>query len=483
MTTINSPWASTPIVTDGNLEAATWAGAGKLELGSGGAMWVKNDAHWLYAALDVPGDNGAAGDKDYFWLSVDVDGNRQITPNVDINYGEYPPSDTTLGIQKYLGAGDWTGISAINGGEEYIQTVAPSPASPTPHRVWQMKLALSELGVEFNSAALQTIGFGVRIASPAGTTTDYPPNFDSNFSDLNEIVLASNPSEIYPPGTEGAVIAGVGFIPATLITGGYATTPSSYSLYPGLIDYAFCGSLQIKGNHSTIIDLWNAGARHYKLSLDGAPLLTSWDNYVWNGSTFVLEAFGPNANGQYSLYDPSTEYIVSDLLAFWNTVGTAAGLHSLTVEFYKADGSTVVASTPQTLELMIDNNLPLAVINTAMYEGLPIATCGIETLGGSVTFDITADSALGHLDSYTLAANWDAGSAVIDSDTYSPSHVSASGWNGVSDVGPIPATGWKPPVQCAYEFVLTAYMRTTTGIPQGNPYAQDSRFVAFIALT
>jgi hypothetical protein len=47
MTTINSPWASTPIVTDGNLEAATWAGAGKLELGSGGAMWVKNDAHWL----------------------------------------------------------------------------------------------------------------------------------------------------------------------------------------------------------------------------------------------------------------------------------------------------------------------------------------------------------------------------------------------------------------------------------------------------
>jgi hypothetical protein len=35
-------------------------------------------------------------------------------------------------------------------------------------------------------------------------------------------------------------------------------------------------------------------------------------------------------------------------------------------------------------------------------------------------------------------------------------------------------------MQCAYEFLLTAYMRTTTGIPQGNPYAQDKRLVAFI---
>jgi hypothetical protein len=321
----------------------------------------------------------------------------------------------------------------------------------------------------------------LRVASAAGTPVDYPSNFDSNFSHLNEIVLSSNPSEIYPPGTAGAVIAGVGFIPATLITNGYASTPSTYTLYPGLVDYAFCGSLQIKGNHATVINLWNAGARKYKLMLDGAPLLAGWNNYAWNGTTFVLEAFGPDALGQYELYNPSGEYIVGDLFALWNTVGTPAGLHTLTVEFYEANGTTVVASTPQSLELVIDNNLPLAVINETMYEGLPIATCGIETLGGSVTFDITAESALGHLESYTLDASWDGGSAPgpLDSDTYSPGHVSPAGWQGVSDTGPVGT--FTPTMQCAYEFVLTAYMRTTTGIPQGNPYAQDRRLVAFIA--
>ena len=480
MTTINSPWASTPIATNGDLNAPGWAGAGKLELGTTGALWVKNDAEWLYAALDMTTDAGGPGDGDYFWLSIDVDGNRQITPNVDVNYGEFGPTDTTLGLQKYLGPREWTGASPINGGEQYIQTVSASPASSTPHRVWQMKLALSELGVEFNSSVLQTIGFGLRVASATGTPVDYPSNFDSNFSHLNEIVLSSNPSEIYPPGTAGAVIAGVGFIPATLITNGYASTPSTYTLYPGLVDYAFCGSLQVKGNHATVISLWAAGARKYKLMLDGAPLLAGWNNYVWNGTTFVLQAFGPDALGQYELYNPSAEYIVGDLFALWNTVGTAAGLHTLTVEFYEANGTTVVASTPQSLELVIDNNLPLAIINETMYEGLPIATCGIETLGGTVTFDITAESALGHLDSYTLDASWDGGSAPpLDSDAYSPGHVSPTGWQGVADVGPVGA--FTPTMQCAYEFLLTAYMRTTTGIPQGKPYAQDKRLVAFIA--
>jgi len=478
MTIISSPWASPPIITDGNLSQAGWHGAGKMALGTEGTLWVKNDSRWLYVALDMTSDSGAPGDKDGFWLTIDVDGNRQITPHVDINFGPYPTADTELGFQHYLRASEWTGLSPLTSGEEYVQAVKPSPADGTPHRVWQMKLALAQLGVEFSTTAIQTIGFGVLILSSTGAETYYPPNFDNSFADLNQIVISHGPSGVYPSGTEGPVLAGVGFIPATLISAGLATTPSTYTLYPGLVDYAFCGTMQIKGNHVTVASLWSAGARNYQVFLDGEPLLTSWNNYVWDGSTFVLQSFAPDAHGQYPLYDPSLEYIVADLLVYWDSVGAPAGLHSLTVKFYEANGTTVVASTAQTLELMIDNNLPLTVFDSASYEGLPVATCAIEPLGGSITFSITASSDLGHLESYSLVANWDAGSATLDSDSYA-SHVSASGWDGVTDEGPVPAAGWKPAVQCAYQFLLTAYMRTTNGV-SGNPYSQASRFIAFI---
>jgi hypothetical protein len=483
MTTISSPWASTPITTNGNLAQAGWANAAKLALGTNGTLWVKNDADWLYLALDMTGDPGATGDKDYFWLTIDVDGNRQITPNVDLNYGEYPTADVTLGHQYYLKANSWTALSPLGAGEEYLQAVAASPTLATPHRIWEMKLALSELGVEFNSSALQTIGFGIRVASSTGATSDYPPNFSADFSNLNQIVLSTFPTAIYPAGTAGAVIAGVGFIPATLITAaGYATTPASYTFYPGIVNYAFYGSMQIKANHTTMIALSGAGATQYEVLVDGEPLLTSWNNYVWNGTTFVLETFAPNAKGQYPLYNPSGEYIIGDLLALWNSAGSPAGLHTLSVVFYKADGTTVVPSTPQTLSLMVDNNLPLAVIDRTktVYEGQPIAPCAIETLGGVIDFFITADSDLGHLESYSLVANWDAGSTSIASDSYA-SHVGGGLlWSGVDDAGPIPAAGWKPTQQCAYSFTLTATMRTTTGIPGDNPYATDSRFIAFV---
>jgi hypothetical protein len=481
MTTIFSSWASTAIATNGDLAAAGWANAGKLDLGKSAKLWVKNDAHWLYLALDVTSDHGGAGDGDYFWLAIDVDGNRQITPMVDVMYGEYPPSDDVLGFQHFLHPAEWTGLSPLSSGEQYIQTLAASPDSATPHRVWQMKLALTQLGVDFTTSALQTIGFGVRIASSSGVPSDYPPNFDTDFADLNEIVLAQFPSESYPAGTAGVVLAGVGFIPATLIKDGYASTPTSYSLYPGLVDYAFCGSMQIKANHATVIDLWGAGARQYKVLLDGEPLLTGWTNYVWNGSTFVLEPFAANAQGNYALYDPSAEYIVADLLVLWDSVGVAAGLHKLNVEFYEADGVTVVPSPPQTLELVLDNNLPLVAIdrNKTTYRGIPIPPCAIETLGSEVEFYVTAFSALGHLESYTLQASSDNSSATILEDSYSPAHVSPSGWDGPNDEGPLPAGGWTPTEQCAYTFTLTGWMRTTNGVT-GTPYAQDSRYVAFI---
>ncbi len=71
----------------------------------GGFILVKNDADFLYLALDLVNDNGnSPGVGDYFWLSFDVDRSGSITPNFDINYGIYPTLPIKIGKQFYLGA-------------------------------------------------------------------------------------------------------------------------------------------------------------------------------------------------------------------------------------------------------------------------------------------------------------------------------------------------------------------------------------------
>ncbi|TMQ02195.1 MAG: hypothetical protein E6J91_53275, partial [Deltaproteobacteria bacterium] len=71
---------------DGNLGATEWAGAGTMPLVAGGVNYgtvmMKNDAQFLYIALDITRDMGnSPGDGDYFWLMFDVDRNRAITPH------------------------------------------------------------------------------------------------------------------------------------------------------------------------------------------------------------------------------------------------------------------------------------------------------------------------------------------------------------------------------------------------------------------
>ncbi|HZP00033.1 MAG TPA: hypothetical protein VFD30_07055 [Terriglobia bacterium] len=76
-----------------------------------GVLLVKNDNHHLYLAMDLVGDTGAGpGVGDCFWLSFDVDGNRSVTPNKDVNCGIYPTLPIRMGWQCYLGPGTWTSL-------------------------------------------------------------------------------------------------------------------------------------------------------------------------------------------------------------------------------------------------------------------------------------------------------------------------------------------------------------------------------------
>lgn len=95
---LKSEWAVNPIDLNTPINSGDWENAGKLKF-SRGYVLAKNDARFLYLALDVIEDTGNdSSTKDYFWLSFDTNRDRSITANRDINYALYPGQPNKLGI-------------------------------------------------------------------------------------------------------------------------------------------------------------------------------------------------------------------------------------------------------------------------------------------------------------------------------------------------------------------------------------------------
>jgi len=472
MATVRSNWATSPVVMNGILSGPEWAGAGVMPIPAG-FMMVKNDNNFLYVALDLVGDRGAdPGVSDYFWFSVDNNGNHSITPKQDVNYGIYPSLPIRIGRQYYLGPGVWTGIQNTPSPALARNGFGPSPHSAVPHRIWEMRLPLREIGIsDLGTHPDPVVRFGLRVASSnPGFTFDFPAGFYTNFSNLHAILLSRTPG--LAPGVAGPVIGSVGLIPAKApqINGGYATTdPSSY-LY--VDEAAFGGTLNIIGNRTTLQNLWAAGARKYRIfwraGTSGAfkPLLQSWRNYRWNGIVYALESFAWDSNNMYPLVNPADDYSIDDLLIQGNTVGSV-GIHELKVELYRDDAApTVVATPPQTVQLMIDNNLPLVDIVQVLHNGVPLSACAMETMTGAddgVRISVTAKDPEGHLKDLTLRAYWgDGASATIYSDAYPAHRNPTHKWEGVT-AQVVPAGEWVPPVTCAYQFRISATARITNG--------------------
>ena len=486
MAQVKSTWATNRIVSGGVLSSREWSGAGRMPIPAG-YMMVKNDAEFLYVALDMVRDRGKdPGTGDYFWFSVDVDGNRQITSRTDINYGVPPGQPNRLGRQFYLGPGRWTGIlNEVSESRVHIG-FGPSPNSRTTHRVWEMRLSLEELGIDLSSfESLPVVNFGVRVSSTTPRFTyDYPRSFYRSFGNLHEILLARSPD--YPSGTAGVVIGGVGLIPATLISGGYATTDPHYYIHAD--EDAFGGRMNLIGNRATMQDLWSRGGRKYKiqhrLGSSGSfnPIYQTWVNYRWDGTKYVKETFEADTSDMYPLLNPSLDYSIDDLLLQWQSVGYQSGIHEFKAEFFDNAGNSVTAPS-QTLELMVDNNLPHVDIVDIKHGTRSVAACSIEHMSSStdgLRFRITVDDPEGHLRVYYLTAHYgDGQSATIYSDSY-PAHRTASHkWNGVKNLM-VPSGVWVPPVTCAYQFRLTAYPRTTDGYHRIWRHNVDTRHVTLV---
>ncbi len=488
MATVKSTWAASPINANGLLSPTEWAGAGKMVIPAG-IMMVKNDNNFLYIALDMVGDTGAdPGVGDYFWFSFDCNGNGAITPGLDVNYGIYPTLPIRIGRQYYLGPGMWTGLLNTPSPAVANTGFGPSLNSRRAHRIWELRIPLAEIGItDLGTYPYPALHFGLRVASsnPA-FTFDFPSGFYANFSNLHAILLAKTPSLI--PGVAGPVIGSVGLIPATTpqISGGYATTAPSYYLH--VDEAAFGGTLNIIGNRTTMQNLWAAGARKYKIlhragsSAAFTPLLQSWKNYRWNGTVYALESIAWDSLQMYPLPDPSADYSIDDLLMQWNTIGST-GIHELSVEFYRDDTAhTVVPSVPQTLQLMIDNNLPFVDIINVLHDTVPVAACAMETMTSAtdgVQLKITVNDLEAHLKEFALTAHWGNGaSATVYSESYPAHRNPLHQWNGVT-AQVVPPSEWVPPVTCAYQFRLAATARVTNGYSYIG-YVEDTYHVTLI---
>src|ERR1044072_4393854 len=310
-TAFDSKWTESPIDPATSIMDSAWNDAGLFQFPKGW-VYAKNDAKFLYLALDVLADTGNdLGTGDYYWLSFDVDENRGISANKDVNYGLYPGNPNKMGIQKYLGPGVWTGISEPPESKSRIE-FGPSQNSATPHRIWKFKIALTEINASlFSLLGLPFTYFGFRVhsANPA-LTIDYPANFYQNFSNLTKLYFSRKPAP--NPALMGAIIGTVGLIPTSSsvlnAATGRATTTAGY--YVEAHNAAFGGVLNFIDNSVDLTALIGVGANKYRImhatpgSPTFLPLVSAWTNYRWTGANYVPESFGANASKQYTLVNP-----------------------------------------------------------------------------------------------------------------------------------------------------------------------------------
>lgn len=461
---LRSRWATTPIALNLSINDAAWSDAGYFKTDK---CWVmaKNDAKFLYLALDVIADTTDSGSQDYFWLSFDTDENRAITANKDVNYGTYPGTTDKLGIQTYTGPGLWSGINVPPESEVRVEFAA-SPKSAVPHRIYKFKIQLTEINASLvTTSGLPFTYFGFRVGSTdAAFTFDSPVNFFKDFSKLHKLVFATKPA--VPAAELGPVIGTVGLIPTTKIAAnGKATTDVGY--YVVAQNAAFGGVLNLIGNRVTLDGLRAPGVEAVKYQVEHAEpgsstfavMVSAWTNYRWNGSDYVPEAYAPDAAGFFVLPPGGTEYSIDDLLFQFSSHGMTPGKHQFRIKFYDKVG----VKAEQVLGLFIDNTLPIAKIDAIQHNGAEVTACAIERIAAApdgLGFRITAYDPEGNMRAWSFAATYGENQSVaIASGAYDGSVLD---WTGITNHA-VPSAAWRPPTRCAYSFVVTALARTTNG--------------------
>ena len=500
------PGPSTPPIIDGTITAGEWAGAGSAPIYIGlspvGYVLVKNDTSTLYMILDITDDtvNDAVPMEDFFRLTVDVNADANIEPNVDVQF--MMDSSANLGIQYYLGLGSYTALSPAANSQVGVGFGGSPILSSPSHRMWELSIGFDDIGIEpeiWTSGGTAVIRVGVRLISTnPGFNIAFPASFETDFSELVTIFLG-HPSIPVDPSAPG--LKGVGHIPRSCIGDpttvptiptGYADTWAEPDPILRVKDAPFGGTLDVKGDFAT---LKVNGAVQYKIeySKDGGPyqaFTQTWTNYRWgwDGSkyTYIANTIKPDPYDKYDcLPDPLNDWYWNDLVLRWKTPPFGNGLYTLRITAYNNIGIPIPAISGTTLKLVIDNTPPQVEIKAVYHykSGILIETlsvCGVVTIDAvdvsdGLRFRVKAIEADGHLWSYKMNAHYgnNQTKVIIPTDAYVPTHLPGGPiWIGQVDYvyPPIGIDPWKPDTNppylgevCGYQFRLSAKSRTING--------------------
>jgi hypothetical protein len=443
-----------------------------------GTLMAQNDATSLYIGLDLVAETGVANPNDYFWFVVDVNDNGVIDSNRDKLFSDWPGSPNRLGMWLMAGADTtWPAPNSQVIPSQVREGFGPSMNAAANHRQWQLAFALSDLGITIDpTGPAPVLRFGLRIATDPGFVGETPTNPLGDFSNFNEIVLATLPSAASP--SLGPVIGSVGLIGTGLIgADGYCDIAMPFFFNPR--ESAFAGTLNLIGNEATLNSLWAAGARKYQVlhrfgdtlahvnAAAFTPILQSWTNFEIVGVHDVWRSFGPDASGFYPMVDPAIPYVIQNLIFQWTTSGEPDELHQLEFQFFDAAG-VAVPTTAQVLTLKLNNQPPTVNLINVLHGGVANAPCSMITLTSptdGLQFEFEAFDPEGDLLSIGLTAEFGHGqTASIYSDNYAAHANPAHNWQGVlSDTQPASPAVYVPPVTCAYLFQVGATTRTTNG--------------------
>ncbi len=505
-TEIGRRWAASAPLIDGSATFPEW-GSSTFTLLTHARLRTMNDGSFLYILLDVVDDttndppiHAGPNTGDFYVLAVDPDLNKAVTTNVDFFYDVC--NDGRLFVKAfYLGGGVSTGCQPTSALSSAAIGFGGTLHSSTPHRFWEFKLDLAELGVNTatwttSSGTLPRVRMNVATISenPSFSTAQPDPNLFPDLTNTFQIDLAT--SAIYPAGTAGPVFAGVGLVPSTFIEpSGHASL--NIANYYSATDAPFGGNLNIFGHWNTLFS--GLAARSYRVlySKDGGPvthLRQTWTNFRFNFITRVWDpvAIGPDANDRYAIPSPFTLWYLNDLLVSWQSGVFGDGTYTFSLELFDLFNNPIplpiLLAGENHLTLFVDNTPPVPKINTALYsdgagplpDPKPVCACAIVTqgdaMGTGLNLDISVTDAHGALNTVGLSALYgDNQSSFVYADNYG-GHVDADGvnqWNGfthliVPDGGgqadPPPLTGpWRALLSCAHTFHLATSSRTQNG--------------------
>ncbi len=431
-------------------------------------------------------------------MYFDKDLNYAVTPNVDFFYStcqDGRPFVKAIELSRFAS----TGCQPVAAGSLGAEGFGASFNSATPHRIWEFRLSLAELGVDTSTwttsgGSVPKVRMNVALSSatPPFYIAQPDPNTSPDDSLMYQIDLATFPS--FPPGTTGPIFAGVGLVPSTYIdSSGYANINIAGYYYAS--NAPFGGSLNVFGNWNTLRFAYGAARYRVLYSQNGGPythLKQTWTNFKWNGLTWVPNAIGPDAVDSYPIPLPWELWYLPNELISWQTGTFGDGTYKLKLELLNSGGFLLASPPGNNLTLFVDNTPPTVTINNALYDGSAICECGIVTQGPcfvfpafhGFTFNVTVNDLNGALNSYSLDYTYGNNhSGNIFSDAYVPGHVNADGperWNGVTNSLAPAFPPFCAPAACAYTFALSASSRVQNGYGLMFPYVNYNKSLTIL---